>query len=107
VSVEAQEAEAESQNHHHHHHRQELLRPKSQTDGNLYPLPECLSLDQVLVLDPQGLDGRSQIGGVRPQGCPGTMVVGSAVRRCGRDNEHLAAVAEHEDHPIPCPRSHK
>jgi hypothetical protein len=72
----------------------------------LYPLPECLSLDLGLVLGPQGLDDRSQNGGLRPQECPRTMVAGSAARRCSRDSEHMAAVAGHEDHPIPCPRSH-
>jgi hypothetical protein len=103
VSGEA-EAKAESQNHHHH---QELLRPESQTDGKLYPLPQCQSLDQVPALGPQGLDGRSQRGGERPQGCLGTVVAGSAVRRCGRDSEYMAAVTEHEDNPIWCPLSHK
>jgi hypothetical protein len=71
-----------------------------------YPLPECLSLDQVLTLGPQGLDDRSQSGGERPQECPGTVVAGSAARRCSRDNEHTTADAGHENHPIPCPRSH-
>jgi hypothetical protein len=103
VSVELQEAEAESQNHHHHHHHQELLCPKSRTDGKLYPLPECQSLDQVPALGPRGLDGRSQREGERPQECPRTMMAGSAMQICGRDSEHMAADAGHEDHPIPCP----
>jgi hypothetical protein len=71
-----------------------------------YPLPECLSLDLVLALGPQGLDDRSQNGGVRPQGCPKTEVAESAARRCSRDNAHVVAVGEHEDHPISCPQSH-
>jgi hypothetical protein len=98
--------EAESQNHHHHHYR-ELLRPESQTDERSYPLPECLSLDQMLVLGPQGLDDRSPRGGERPQDCSGTAVAESAVQRCGKDSEHMAVVAGHEVHPIPCPLSHR
>jgi hypothetical protein len=94
--VEAQEAEAGSQNYHHHH--QERLCPESRTNGMPHPLPECLALDLVLALDPQGLDGRSQIGGVRPRGCPGTAVARSAARRCSRDNAHMVGATGHEDH---------
>jgi hypothetical protein len=92
-----------SQNHHH----QERLCPKSRTDGMLHPLSECLALDLVLALGPQGLDDRSQIGGMRPRGCLGTEMAESAAQRCSRDNAHMVAIGEHEDHPILCPRSHR
>jgi hypothetical protein len=92
--------EAGSRNHHHHHH-QERLCPESQTNGMPHPLPECLALG------PQGLDDRIRTRGMRPRGCPGTTVAGSAARRCSRDNEHMAAVSEHEDHLTWCPRYHR
>jgi hypothetical protein len=82
------------------------MRPESRTNERSYPLPECLSLDQVPTLGPQGLDDRSQRGGERPQECPGTAVAGSTMRRCGRDSEHMAALVGHEVHPILYPLSH-
>jgi hypothetical protein len=93
----------ESQNHHHH----QLLHPELRTDEEQYPRPECQILEQVLAQDPQALDGRTQRGGVRPQVCPGTVEAESVEQKCDTDSEHNAAIDEHADHPVRCPRCHK
>jgi hypothetical protein len=80
---------------------------ESQTDGRLYPRPEYQSLEQVLAQDPLELDGRTQRGGERPQEYPRTVGTESAEQRCDTNSEHKAALDEHGDHPVRCPRSHK
>jgi hypothetical protein len=109
VSGEAKaEVEPQSRHHHHHHHHHHgLLCPKSRTDEKWYPWPKCQTLELVPAQDPLELDGGTQRGGERPQECPETVEAESVERRCGKDSEHTVAVAEHVDHPVWCPRSHK